>query len=293
MNEDKEKTTLKDQWIYDTAQHVVMLLPNSSDVRNIMMDSYNLDHNETLGATSAHLRQYTLSRQSCTGSWLITKYWVQLISATPQHQIVEDHGLLSNNFRSFDLYGVSLAEYDWRYRSSKHAPSAVLNNSAKYSANIKSDSTFLASMVWSRLTAVDGPETWADNSTAGVYGDKGWPELRYNVHVEKEIAATTIRPESGIAFVLAINPLFLLATLAIRTLVWPRSPVGEGFGLISLLASVEQRSLALLGGAGFSGDLQQRVFVGFQASRKTASVTTVLATRRRRIEKLSKDILYY
>lgn len=56
--------------------------------------------------------------------------------------------------------------------------------------------------------------------------------------------------------------MILFASLLCRVLLWPYSPIGEGFGTVSLLASVERRRLALLRGAGFSGTLRRSVFVG-------------------------------
>ena len=290
--------TTADAWINDDSLFVSMLLPDSHNIRNIVIGGYNTSANETFGS---HLRQYTISRQKYTGTWHISQNSVQLISATAQHQTVDDASpLLSDNFRSFELYKIALGEYDWRYRASYDAPSAVLHDAAKYSANIKSDSTFLASMVWSRLTAVDGPETWPPNSSAGVYGGQGYPELRYEIDAKKEVTATTMKPNFVTALVLAINPVLLLASLLIRIIVWPRSPVGEGFGVVSLLASVEQRDLPLLKGAGFSGKLQKPVFVRFLAGREadgsetgeTARLTTVLSTSNLRGERLNKGVPY-
>lgn len=173
-------------WVNDNKLHVAMLFPNQTDNRDIVVGNYNQSANESFGD---HLRQYTLSRQKYTGTWHISKTSVQLTRAVPQHQPVDDRGLLSDNFRSCaDLYAVTLAEYDWRYRNSTDSPSAATNDGSKYRDNIKSDSTFLAAMVWSRLVAVDGPEVWAPDTTHGVYGSGplapgGRPELRYDERV--------------------------------------------------------------------------------------------------------------
>jgi len=290
-------------WVNDNKLHVAMLFPNQTDNRDIVVGNYNQSANESFGD---HLRQYTLSRQKYTGTWHISKTSVQLTRAVPQHQPVDDRGLLSDNFRSCaDLYAVTLAEYDWRYSDSGDSPSAAMNDVSKYRDNIKSDSTFLAAMVWSRLVAVDGPEVWAPDTTYGVYGSGplapgGRPELRYDERVVEETVATTIKPRWGIAFVLALNPVMLFASLLCRVLAWPYSPIGEGFGTISLLASVEQRSLALLRGAGFSGTLRRRVFVGFLVGSgsdgvdapEREEVVTLLDTEELASQALSKGTLY-
>ena len=306
----RNSIALADAWIHNSKIHVAIMFPYFSDNRNIIISAYNTSANESFGA---HLRQYTLSRQKYTGTWHISKTSIQLTKAQPLHHDqqppLDDRGLLSDNFRSCaDRYQVALAEYDWRYRNSSDSPSSAVNDMAKYSNNIKSDASFLAAMLWSRLVAADGPEVWAEGTTHGVYGGntqspEGWPELRYDGPGVEETVATTIKPGWAIAIVLALNPVILFASLLARVLLWPHSPVGDGFGMFSLLASVEQGSLALLRGAGFSGRLRKPVFVGFLVGgggsaedfvsvKESREIVTLLGTERMESQTLERGRIY-
>ena len=64
-----------------------------------------------------------------------------------------------------------------------------------------------------------------------------------------------------IVVVLLINPLMLCASFLTRVLKWPHSPVGEGFGIVSLLASLNEDCRPLLKGAGLSGRLKRPLTV--------------------------------
>ncbi|KAG8533563.1 uncharacterized protein KY384_001303 [Bacidia gigantensis] len=287
-----------DMWVRESDWHVAMVFPNSSDNTNIIVGNYNSTINEKF---SSHLKQYTLSKRNYTGSWHITKNSVELTYAGPKAGILDERGLLSNNFRSFtDLYKVVFAEYDWRYLSAARSPATNTDDGDKYTKFIKSDSTFLAAMVWSRLVAVDGPEVWSPGTSSGIYGDDGWPELRYNTTVAEATISTTIKPSWGIGIVLGINPALLLFALLCRVLFWSRSPIGDKFGLVSILASVEQQSLGLLQGAGLSGRLKRLVFAGFrpetQGNREeswgSGNIVTVLGTKQLRSGAIQKGTTY-
>ncbi|KAL6720508.1 hypothetical protein ACLMJK_002432 [Lecanora helva] len=286
--------TVANTWVNEQWNRLSMLLPDSHNMSNILVGSWSLRLGETFGD---HLWQYTVSRQNYTGTWRITKSSIQLIDAVSKNLTVPDTGILGNNSRSLDLYTAALAEYDWRFRNSSDSPDFVLHDKDKYGARIKSDSTFIASMIWSRLAATDGPENWAPGTSLGIFGDSH-PELQYDTDVKREVWATTIRPNWAIAIVLALNPALLLASLLFRIIVWPSSPIGEGFGLVSLLASTREDSRVLLRGAGFSGKLRQPVLVRFstmengQVAKGAAKIVTELTRRSQKSERLSKGVLY-
>ena len=174
-----------------------------------------------------------------------------------------------------------------------------------YSKGIKSDSTMLASMVWSRLTAADGPEVWGPSDSLGAYratecAPDGWPELRYDIPVIEHTSAVTIRLGWGIIVVLGLYPAILFGSLLRRICVQSLTPVGEGFGLVSLMASVDKGYLQLLEGASLSGKLRKPIFVGFDVGRGGAGsafserekVTTLLGTQELRSGLLRKKAMY-
>lgn len=155
-------------------------------------------------------------------------------------------------------------------------------------------------MVWSRIVAL-APKTKIDRSPNPQCVPEGLPELYYESNVAVETVAITIKPGWAILVVLALYPVLLLSSILFRIIIWPHSPIGEGFGLISLLASVEKGSLALLEGAGLSGKLKRPVFVGYFVRRRNddtniaaaAEITSMLKTKQIKSEEISLGTTYY
>lgn len=63
-------------------------------------------------------------------------------------------------------------------------------------------------------------------------------------------------------FILAIHPVLTTMAVLIKALLYT-TPIGDGFGLVSLLAGIKQESLAVLRGAALSGELERPVRVRF------------------------------
>lgn len=275
-------------WSQINTYHIGVLMPMESDNTNFIIANWNDRLDETFGS---HLLQYSLSRQNYTGSWRVDKTSVKLVNAIPSYQRIDDHCLLRSNWLALaDLYSKVFAEFDWRYHQ---------KDRDFYQQHIKNDATLLASMVWSRIAAL-APETVISLGPNPGCDPEGLPELTYETNVVIETVAVTIKPGWGIIFVLALYPILLVTSLVFRVISWPRSPIGEGFSLISLLASVEKRSLALLEGAGLSGKLDRPVFVGFFVNGKSdntdstevGKIISLLKTREMRSEELSKGVKY-
>ncbi|KAH6893270.1 hypothetical protein B0T10DRAFT_269257 [Thelonectria olida] len=73
-----------------------------------------------------------------------------------------------------------------------------------------------------------------------------------------EVLRHAVNAKAVLYVVFAIQPLLSLAMLGAT--VWLYSaPVGSGFGLVSILASIKTDSLAIVCGAGLSGELEERV----------------------------------
>ena len=278
-----------DTWVTTNKMHVSMLLPVEHDNTNIITGDYSTLLNETFGD---HLECYTLSRQNYKGSWRVTQTSVELIAATPSYEKIDDGCLLTNNWVALaDLFTRMFAEFDYRFRPS---------GEAEIRQKIKTDSTLLAGMLWARLAAVAPVTEYGSAQNPLCYPDKPLPKIQYNTNVVEETAAQTIKPSIGTIVVLVLYPVILFGSLLFRTTWWPLSPIGEGFGLISLLASVESGSLALLRGASFSGKLERPVFIGFQVGTNPntargasgSAITSILDTRQSRSDKLVRGVKY-
>ena len=286
---DPSSPASQDIWTQEDIYHVGMLMPVESDNTNLVIAKWNDNLNESFGS---HLWQYSLSRQKYMGSWRVNRSSVELVNAIPLNQKVDDHCLLRSNWLSLAfLMTRQFKEFDWRYGTSGRD---------LYQKNIKSDATLLACMVWSRIVAL-APKTMIDRSPNPQCVPEGLPELYYETNVAVETVAVTIKPGWGILVVLALYPVLLLSSIVFRIIIWPCSPIGEGFGLISLLASVEERSLALLEGAGLSRKLDRPVFVGYFVRRRNddtdvaeaAEITSMLKTKQMKSEELSKGTKYH
>ena len=121
-------------------------------------------------------------------------------------------------------------------------------------------------MVWSRLAAL-APVTEIGLSPNLQCVPDGLPELHYDTNVFVEMTTVTIKPGWSITVVLALYLIVLFASLIFRVISSPLAPIGGSFGLISLLASVKNKSFEVLEGAGLSDKLKRPVFVGLLASR--------------------------
>jgi hypothetical protein len=297
FNSSIEKTdqlTAMQQWIWNTDLYVGMLFPEKNNNSNIYFSAWNTLNNETFGTNARH---YDIKRQLYTGNWHVTPTTVKLDFASSKNKRLDDHGVFTTVRVSLnELFLNGMIEYDSRFRS--FGSSGFLKDSASYNLEIKTDATPLASMVWARFVAWMGPETW--DPTKASPTDEMKKVLLYNSTMLEETAAVTIEPGWKIALVLLINPLVMLGSLLCRVLLWPRSPIGEGFGVITLLSSIETRSLALLDGAGLSGKLARPLHVRFRARAVPGGtpgpamqkISTVLETETMRSEDLQRGILY-
>ena len=263
-------------------------MPVMSDNRIHIIANWDTGLNESFGS---HLWQYSLSRQNYTGSWRVSRTSVEPVNAIPSNQLLEDHCLLRSSFSDLpDLFIKMLAQYDWR----NHAENLVF-----YQEYIKNDATLVASMVWSRIAALtkDALRGVIGGSVNPQCGPEDLPVLFYNTSVTVETVTVTVKPGWGIFWVLALNPIVLFTSLAVRVMFWPQSPIGEGFGLISLLVSAGH---ALLDGAGLSGKLSRPVFVGISVSKRNngkddtgaGKITSFLKTEKLKSGGLNKGTKY-
>jgi len=204
-------------------------------------------------------------RQSCHGTWRITQGDVQLIEADCAADL-EDPDPSDNQQLVFTQNILALPDY--------YMP--ILNEFlAQFHPN-RIDSEWLmptiamvvANMYWSRVTAMNGPESphWFGTNSFG-YG----LAPRYNHTVTNAgllyTSSSTIyssrpsmRRSRWLYVALAAQP--VMAFLAVLTSMATHGvPVGKGFGLVAILAGIEKGSLSLLAGAGYSGELTRRIYL--------------------------------
>ncbi|KAL9111060.1 MAG: hypothetical protein Q9227_004493 [Pyrenula ochraceoflavens] len=84
-------------------------------------------------------------------------------------------------------------------------------------------------------------------------------EAQYEALSNWLLTKPALRDSRWLYFILAVQPVATIVVLMLNAIMLRKKPVGEGFGLMSILAGVEHKDLELLKGAGLSGRLEQPV----------------------------------
>ena len=201
-----------------------------------------------------HARMYDTIRTPCEGTWTVTQGAIELIDGlcdlTPAARpasFERDQTVLRNNSLTLgNFYLPTLMEY--------LGPFATLRNESRWlTATV---SAVVASMKWSKITSLDSP-TRQDFATrgGGKYIDAG---LLYNTTPTIVSARATLRRSWGLFVMFAVQPLLTLAMM-MASVALHEVPIGKGFGMVAVLASVDPRTLGTLRGSGFSGKVAGQV----------------------------------
>jgi hypothetical protein len=122
-----------------------------------------------------------------------------------------------------------------------------------------------ATMIWSRSVAMVGHQYNFDGTGLSVKPEEveRWDGLKYVTTDEVYANIPTLLPVWLLILVLFIQPLLFFSALALRMFLFA-TPVGEGFGLIAMLAGTDSASADLLHGAAFSGELSKPLNVAIR-----------------------------
>ena len=203
----------------------------------------------------ASAQRFISTRRLCTGTWNITQAGISLQNATilqdgGEATVTQDQGFIQHNeiFLSTFL-GSSLAEFNYNFR-----PSVKVH-------------TLTACMLWSRI--ISNIERIAPGITVDEQDyDSAFLKPAESITTIK-YSVTLIR-SSWLLTVLVVQPtLTLLATLG-KVLLY-ETPIGDGFGVVTLLAGVGGKEENQLKGASLSGKLERDVFVQFEVTRDDAA----------------------
>ncbi|KAJ5168170.1 uncharacterized protein N7482_003764 [Penicillium canariense] len=192
-------------------------------------------------STSLAFRQaaymFEIQRERCQGKWTVTRGSIQLVSGSCTGERAEQVVFNSTTPYYADTLPL-LSQWLSRYSpTNSHSQSPWL---------VPSLTTSVASMFWARIIYM--------NPTNNVY-----PEMYYPP-TEEIIRSTrlTLQANWGLYLTLSIHP--ILCTMMLLSICFCyQTPVGTGFGLISVLASIRRDSLDQLRGAGLSGTLTKTV----------------------------------
>ena len=118
--------------------------------------------------------------------------------------------------------------------------------------------TSIASMYWARYSAFTGPSS-GGRTTQLAQNTLEPYELYYPVDDQVVISTkVSIDPKWSLYCILTLQPLLILLILAFKSF-FHSAPIGEGFGLITILAGINKESLGALRGASLTGKLRKPV----------------------------------
>ncbi|KAB8072042.1 hypothetical protein BDV29DRAFT_178107 [Aspergillus leporis] len=193
------------------------------------------------GSTSLEFRKnahkFEIQREKCRGQWTVTRSSIQLVTGSCTGERTKQD--VFNNSTPYHVDALPiLAQWLIRYTPSK--------SQSQSPWEIPSLTAAVASMFWSRIIYM--------NPTNGTY-----PEMFY-MPTDETIRSTrvTLRAGWGLYLTLAAQPVVCVGMFLWICLGY-KSPVGTGFGLISVLSGVRKGNLEQLGGAGLSGTLKRAV----------------------------------
>ena len=124
----------------------------------------------------------------------------------------------------------------------------------------------VASMVWARTVAKWGAQ--GNHFKNNPFIEERMRYIKSGSDITAYLHSISLKRSNLLLFVLLVNP--TLAVLANVAKVFLRStPIGDGFGLISLLSGVNEESLQILRGAALSGTLVRDAKVRFEVIDET------------------------
>ncbi|KAL8941150.1 MAG: hypothetical protein Q9216_002415 [Gyalolechia sp. 2 TL-2023] len=200
-------------------------------------------------------KAFDIDRQSCQGTWSITRGGMQLIDGSCSGTVLppdKQEVIVHNSLFLGVWYMSSLVEF--------LGPFATTRNNSQWVYPYMA--TGLAAMAWSRITVVNSPISQdksfrAPKELARLTAEDAG--LIYPLNDSAKHIRPTLRKSSFLYFVLAIHPLLIILIIGLKASVFHSMPMDKGFGLISILSGINRDSLDILAGAALSGELVRSV----------------------------------
>jgi len=190
---------------------------------------------------------FTTARHSCNGTWRISRQSITLITgACDEEPLNSTYQTLTDiEMALTTYYGSTLAEMLASFCSDRSTSSWLMPTFV----------VTVASMYWSRLAALLGSNGHLPQSN---FYDAPSLGITYNTTETLQLTRSTLRPHWQLILVLAVQPLLAICAYA-GTIMLHRTPLRRGFGMVAVLAGIQNESLTLLRGASFSGELKADV----------------------------------
>ncbi|MCJ1405538.1 hypothetical protein MMC11_008766 [Xylographa trunciseda] len=227
----------------------------------VFLSIWNTTLNETFQSTA---QAFKLSRRQCRGTWNITSSGVYLAEATlleTYDEAVQSQNqslIVDNELGITPTFHATLFEYDYRFRGTWNEPMPTSSIAEpQYQYKTSTTSALVASMIWARQVSLWEPSRNNASSTAS---NNQYTIEPVNITTQREVI--TLRRDAGLVVVLASWPFLTIIALTLKTCLYS-VPLGEGFGIISMLAGMKDCNLDVFSGASLSGQLSREITVRF------------------------------
>ncbi|KAH8659932.1 hypothetical protein BX600DRAFT_383808 [Xylariales sp. PMI_506] len=205
-------------------------------------NAYGLNiYNNMTDPASLAFRQsaymFDIYRERCEGKWTVTRSSIQLVNGNCTGERTKQEVFNSTTPYYADALPI-LSQWLSRYTPT--------NSQSQSLWTIPSLTTSVVSMFWSRVIYL--------NPTNNEYPEIYYPPINETIWSTKP----ALQADWGLYLTLSIHPM-LCAIMLLSICICYETPIGKGFGLISVLAGIRKEDLDQLLGAGLSGTLAEEV----------------------------------
>ena len=204
-------------------------------------------------------QMFSIRRQGCQARWAITQSDVKLLEGhclnesapgqTPSSRVLHDGQTSPFAFDVLPVLVHSIADYSMARPSSPWKQVSYV--------------VAAANTWWARSVFLNNNGTFGTFSERWVF--RKYPETAYPPRNESIISTRpTLDAHWRLYLVLAVFP-FITVLLFLPLLLLYSLPIGTGFGLVSILASIDRHSLDVIQGAGLSGELKCPIRLGISS----------------------------
>ena len=199
---------------------------------------------------------FQTQRKQCNGTWRITYNSVQLLNGSCDQPPLSDRSqvLFTNaTFAIPEWYVPSFVEYLAPFTASRQQSVWL----------IPTFTTIVNGVFWSRALALNYVGGCGPNKSIPIDSNPNdilTTDLCYHIDDYVLSARPAMNTSPWLFIALSVQPALTIAFL-FASLSMYSTPLDRGFGMIALLAGVRTKTLKLLQGASFSGELNQRLRV--------------------------------
>ncbi|MCJ1337916.1 hypothetical protein MMC09_003200 [Bachmanniomyces sp. S44760] len=243
------------------------------------LETYEIDDQNSKDFRKSSPMRFDIQRQTCTGTWKVTKSDFQLVEGSCAN--------LPTTYRSLTntvpFYLDALPSF--YHTIADYSPQGS-RNSSKW--RVPAIVTSVATMYWAR-------SIYSNPYLSKAYRDN--PEISYPATNETlSSTRTTLNASRLLYFVLCLQPILTILMFFFLTILYD-TPTDSGFGIVAILSGIDRNSLDSLHGSALSGQLSRPVNLNVSVVGGAAAVGESMTTRGQihysisRREKQGKDTL--